>query len=178
MQPPENANKMTREDMMRELELLPVWQLKASANPPTLPILKKNPPESQAPPAKNTAPENPPLKRLKSLLLVNLPAENTQQAELLLANIVLAVKKLEPTIEIVRDKQALQNYAAQTMLVFGQETAQDWLGLHADSATQTLMLNNQDTQVHITLSLAELLQNGALKAQVWQTICALLIQHE
>lgn len=175
---PENTNKMTREDIMRELELLPVWQLKASANPQTLPTVKKNPPESQAPASINTAPENAPLKRLKSLLLVNLPAQKTQEAELLLANIVLAIKKLEPTIEIVRDKQALQNYAAQTMLVFGQETAQDWLGLHADSATQTLTLNNQVTQVHITLSLAELLQNGALKAQVWQTICQLLIQHE
>ena len=91
---------------------------------------------------------------------------------------MLAIKKLEPTIEIVRDKKALQNYAVQTMLVFGQETAQDWLGLHADSATQTFVLNNQVTQVHITLSLAELLQNGALKAQVWQKICALLIPQD
>jgi uracil-DNA glycosylase len=172
MQLQDDTNKMTREDIMRELELLPVWQLKPSVNQQALPLAKTNTPESPA-----LSPENTPLKRLKSLLLVDLPAEKTQEAELLLANIVLAIKKLEPSIEIVRDKKALQNYATQTMLIFGQETAQDWLGLNADNA-QTLMLNEQVVQVHITHSLATLLQNGALKAQVWQTICQLFIQQE
>lgn len=154
---------LTREDVLRELELLPVWQLRAPALEP-------------APVAPDAPTLTPPI-NLRMILsddahyLFLLAPLQSSEEETLLQNMLKAMYA-KPRVDIsLRGIADLSTHQAKIIIAMGEIAAQA-IGLQANSHAAS-------SQVHqtafgaaiVTFSPAHLLQNGADKARAWQDLC-------
>jgi len=184
---------LTREDMLRELELLPVWKLNPHV---ALPVNHQ--------PQQPSQPE--PLQAIESSVAIEIPTEETLQVpapeevlampklnvawllfcpkmpnqqddcSVLLGNIIKAMQLLQTEYVLVDNAQDLTQYQAQKSLLFGLEAA------NALFASQHQDIEQVRGQAHayqagfswVTYHPMQLLQAPSLKRQAWQDICAAL----
>jgi uracil-DNA glycosylase len=186
---------LTREDMLRELELLPMWVQHEEI---VLPI--KAQPEQQAPasnpldlaPIADMAVEEPTLASIPEPLVANTvdapridiawllycPALSAQGEECrqLLTNIIKAMQLLPTQYTLVEQAQDLTRYHAQKTLLFGLDAINQLLA----SQHQNLDLLRGQAHVHhaglcwVTYHPMQLLKDPSLKRGAWQDICAAL----
>lgn len=184
---------LTREDMLRELELLPMWKLNPHV---TLPVnLQPQQPSQQKPlqaiessvaveepteeisqvPAPEQVVATP---KLNVAWLLFCPKMPNQQGDcsVLLVNIIKAMQLLQTEYVLVDNAQDLTQYQAQKTLLFGLEAA------NARFASQHQDIEQVRGQAHtyqtglswVTYHPMQLLQNPSLKRQAWQDICIAL----
>ena len=168
---------MTREDILRELELLPVWQLRApAASLQATPTLA--PEAVSVPTAAQTLQTN--LRIIVSEdahYLFLLEAPKTSEEETLLQNMLKAMHakaRVEFGLQAISD---LNTYQAKVIIAMGEAAAQA-IGLqansHAASSPDEMRAKVHQTAfgaVIVTFSPAHLLQNPADKARAWQDLC-------
>lgn len=152
---------LSREDVLRELELLPVWQLRA-------PALRPAPVTPEAP--------TPPM-ALRMILsddanyIFLVEALKSQEEETLLQNMLKAMQakpRVDTSLQGISDLSAHQ---AKIIIAMGESAAQA-IGLQANSGAATSQVYQTAFGAAITtFSPAHLLQNGADKARAWQDLC-------
>ncbi len=165
---------MNQEDVLRELELLPVWQLRLPAT--------KAPIETTAavaPAEVNTHEEvGAPPYAFRCIVsedaqwLFVLQQQQSEEAESLLQNMMKAVSvKVGQNIEQA-DVSAVSQFASKVIVVMGEEAAQQLL-----TVTQSLAeLRGQphllsDIPVVTTYSPEGLLGSSADKSKAWEDLC-------
>ncbi|WP_020166780.1 MULTISPECIES: uracil-DNA glycosylase family protein [Methylotenera] len=194
----ENASKITREDVLRELELLPVWKLRAplSAVPivelvqPVLLKTSENRPEKveQIEEVKQAEPiESSPIQQViasnpvlvasddKKWVFV-LPAVLTGQSAELFNNILRALKiKPTQTAHTQQLEQDIADSGASVIVAMGEIAAQQLLtsAETIESLRGKLHLLN-GTQVVVTYHPDALLQHLPNKAKTWDDLCMAL----
>jgi uracil-DNA glycosylase len=167
----------TREDVLRELELLPVWRPRAEiAEPQTL-----------APATQATAPfiETLPMVEVSSVLQptyqVAMSADQTwgfvwlaepalsQDAKLLFNNICLALNITKTSQSLLDDRAT---FLPKTCVIFGEATAQSWLKTSDNlvNLRGKLHLANH-LQIVVTHHPHDLLITPVLKREAWQDLC-------
>lgn len=181
---------MTREDMLRELELLPVWQLRqplpqsAAAKPEALIIEPEVSTEIvvEVVPAIPAVAESLPLRALLSedgayaVLLQPTEALPDQQAELLLRNMLRAMR-INCRVDILDlPEHVFSQHQPKLIICMGELVAnqllqqslslQDWR-----SQQQQQHAVFKDTPVIVTYSPQHLLSNLHDKALAWQDLC-------
>lgn len=155
---------MTREDALRELELLPVWQLRAPVAKPTS--------ETPAP-----IPTSAPPMALRMILsddanyIFLVDALKNQEEETLLQNMLKAMQA-KPRVDIgLQGISDLSAHQAKIIIAMGASAAQA-IGLQANSGAAPSQVQQTAFGAAIaTFSPAHLLQNGADKARAWQDLC-------
>jgi DNA polymerase len=187
---------MTREDILRELELLPMWKLNPHA---TLPV--NQPPQQSSQPAQLAAEplvalevaleatteetvHTPPSAHLETTAKLNIawllfcPKLPNQQDDcsVLLANIIKAMQLLQTEYVLVDNAQDLTQYQAQKTLLFGLQAAN---ALFASQHQDIELVRGQAHAYQAGFSWAtyhpmQLLQDPSLKRQAWQDICSAL----
>lgn len=176
----EDAYKMTREDVLRELELLPVWSLRAPM--PAQAIVEQIAPVASIL-AEQTPNETPAVPTRPALLIVSddkkwvfvLPAELTGQAADLFNNILRALhinKTQTSHTQQLKDMEALD---AGVMIAMGESIAQQLL--NSAEPIENLrgkqhMING--LQVIATYHPNDLLQHLPHKAKTWDDLCMAL----
>lgn len=160
---------MTREDYLRELELLPVWRL------------RRAPPASDASPQPESAPmmEAPSgsMRGVASadgrcLFILEETADSAEEV-LLLGNIFTAMRmKPQSKFAATALSQVLMQPQYPLVIGMGERVAQSLL----QSNTSLAQLRNQthawkNTTLIVTYDLAHLLKNPLDKAQAWQDLC-------
>lgn len=187
---------MTREDMLRELELLPVWRLKAPlagggvcpTTPVTTPLVSQiasiDAVVAQAPPPANQAANNHILicsndKKWAFILPASreLPTfqastEMIASSGMLFNNILLALK-IDKTNKIVLT--SLVNIEAKVIVAMGETTAQQLL----NSAESIESLRGkthtfENIPLIVTYHPHDMLQNLANKAKTWDDLCMVM----
>ncbi len=172
----DDALMMTREDVLRELELLPVWKLRA-------PVAMKPATES-AQPVSATVTEHKPIENIvaaSAVLIVSddkkwvfvLPAVLTGQSADLFNNILRALK-IKPT-QTAHTQQLVQDIVdsgASMVVVMGEIAAQQLLAStqSIENLRGKLHLVN-DAQVIVTYHPEDLLQHLPNKAKTWDDLC-------
>ena len=172
----EDNCKMTREDVLRELELLPVWTLRTPM--PTQIIVESAKPvltvEAENKPTENTIAST-------AVLIVSddkkwafvLDAALTGQAVDLFNNILLALNiNHTQTIHTKQLTQDIANLGASMLVAMGETIAQQLL-----ASTQSIahlrgkihVVNNM--QIMVTFHPDELLQHLPDKAKTWDDLC-------
>lgn len=184
---------MTREDMLRELELLPVWTLNPvfaqsqvatqteaiePAKPDTIqPVAEvaavSAPTVASAEPA---AIEQAPIKEKMAihwLLYCPLDTSIDQDALTLLQNMVRAMQLVTTDYQIVHESMASDKFQPERTLMFGVDAAKALLGVDVNvegvSQQPYVYLQRPCWVVHHP---KVLLQNPALKREAWQIMCA------
>ena len=164
---------LSREDVLRELELLPVWQLRSPA--PNISPSPELAPEPIATPSPQT--------NLRLIVsedahyLFVLEALKTSEEETLLQNMLKAMHA-KPRVDIGLQAVADLNwYQAKIIIAMGEVAAQA-IGLqtnnHAASSPDEMRSKVHQTAFGaaiVTFSPAHLLQNSADKARAWQDLC-------
>jgi DNA polymerase len=177
---------MTREDILRELELLPVWTLR---NPPDLQDVQLEPtvvaskvqveselisePEINAavddsvmevPAVETTSVE----KTVKSWAFVcTVSATQADECALLMNNIIQATHLGLDDYVLLPDVQALNNYQVADVFLFGFEAAQSFLQMNADSLRGKAHTVD-DVRYWVSYHPEQMLQNPMLKREVWR----------
>jgi DNA polymerase len=187
---------MTREDILHELELLPVWRLRvppvAQAELVSAPdvVVKAEP---QVDSVISTEPvitdavvpipvvQKPEVEKLEVEKIVKqwafvCGASSTQEDEcaLLMNNIIKATHLELADYVLLNEIQALANYQVGDILLFGLDMAKQYLN------TSEVDLGNLRGQYHmvegvrcwVTYHPEQMLQNPLLKREVWRDICA------
>jgi len=159
---------LTREDMLRELELLPVWQLRASA-----PIATPMPTSVSVQVEVQTE-----SKTLRIILsedanyLFLLEALQSSEEEVLLQNMLKAMHA-QPRVDIgSQGISDLSTYSPKIMIAMGEMAAQHLLNVTetlGDLRNKTHQHNN--TPVIVTYHPSQLLKNTADKANAWHDLC-------
>ena len=189
----EDAFRMTREDVLRELELLPVWKLRAPL--PTAPIVELIQPVStenveskvDSNPEKIEPIEISPIQPVivSSAVLVAsddkkwifvLPAELAGQSAELFNNILRALKiKPTQTAHTQQLMQDIEQLGATVMVAMGEIAAQQVLSSAEtiENLRGKLHLVN-GTQVVVTYHPDALLQHLPHKAKTWDDLCIAL----
>lgn len=193
----------TREDMLRELELLPVWQLRPEAALATLvPLPVPNADQHNLTPAATLATE-PAIESLAEPMpvsneneahdlqeaqaqtepkiatawLLYCPEADAHEAyQTMLTNIIHAMQLLPTEYVLVHNAQDLTRYQAQKIVLFGLQAAQQLAGAQAHDL-EAMRGAPQPLGVHtgwVTYHPAQMLANPALKRGAWQDICAAL----
>ena len=162
---------LSREDVLRELELLPVWQLRSPApEPAPVPI---------SVPIATPSPQT----NLRVIIsedaqyLFLLEALKTSEEETLLQNMLKAMHA-KPRVDIGSQSIAdLNTHKAKIIIAMGEVAAQA-IGLqaklHAASRPDEMTSKVHQTAFGaaiVTFSPAHLLQNSADKARAWQDLC-------
>ena len=180
---------MSREDVLRELELLPVWKLrnpvaKAALEAHVAEAVQETAPdvaleeghlitdEVQAEPAAtNTIAQ----KIIKQWALI-LPISSVQDHEctLLINNMIKAMRLTPEDYVVLHEAQALEEYEVGDILLFGLDVANQHLNLNELSLD---VLRGKphiidDVRCWVTYHPAQMLLNPLLKRHVWQDICA------
>ncbi len=169
---------MNREDVLRELELLPVWQLRAPASI-SAPIVAPMPVIEQASvPVETQAPQT----TLRIIVsddanyLFLLAALQSSEEEVLLQNMLKALlntNSAKTRIDI--SSQGILNlnqYAPKIIIVMGEVAAQSLL-----NANESLENLRGKTHLHhnlpvvVTYHPSHLLANAADKAKAWADLC-------
>jgi hypothetical protein len=196
---------LTREDMLRELELLPVWRPRmppvTNASPglseplsvvpaevevektdalpevaPAEPVSTPTAVESASQEAIENAEHLSPDIQATWLLLC--PQASDASSQELLQNIIRALKL--PAEEVLLYQQALQATRAQSRfcVLFGLEAANHFLATsHSDIASvRGRLLKHGDTTYVITHHPHVMLENPLLKKEVWHDLCLLLAE--
>ncbi len=188
---------MTREDMLRELELLPVWQLRAPLSLPSAQLKLQCSPVEQAPehlPVATKLVNIQVLKGLESLDLNSLrllvSKDSTfafllattkddaisEQVETLLQNMLKAMQVSCQTDLAEACLQHLTEHPPKLIIAMGEVSANTLLDkTHSIAEWRDLQLGNQEkyeaTPVVVTYHPAHLLKNLADKASAWQDLC-------
>lgn len=178
---------MTCEDMLRELELLPVWTLNpafAELQAPTQidPIEPAQPEPIQpavelvavsAPAVATHAVEQAPIKEkiaIHWLLYCPLDTSSDQDALTLLQNMVRAMQLAATEYQIVHELAVSDKYQPERALIFGVDAAKALLDMNVEDVSQQPYeyLQRPCWVVHHP---KELLENPALKREAWQIMC-------
>ncbi|HAJ72445.1 MAG TPA: hypothetical protein DCO68_10245 [Methylophilaceae bacterium] len=159
---------ITREDILRELELLPVWKLRQAPAVADLPV---EPPSQVA----NQTVEVAPQKIAKQWVLLCLPSlTQTEACHTLLANIIKAMQLQQTDYVLLQEVEALTQYQAQCVLMFGMQAAHACLGI-SETSVESLRGKAHmlaETAYWVTHHPEQMLQNPLLKRDVWQDVCA------
>lgn len=206
---------LTREDMLRELELLPVWRLRTPSvmtesvpqvlveKPATETVTEKLVNQSGSSLAEVThvidaavkiqtditpsptqeivevaVAEIAPEVLIKTTWCLLCPQASDESSQQLLQNLMRALKL--PSDEVLLQQQPLQIAQTQSRfcVLFGLQAANDFLGTsHADmiSVRGQLLKHGELTYV-ITHHPHAMLENPALKKEVWHDVCLLLAE--
>lgn len=168
-------NLMTREDMLRELELLPVWQLRDAfagegACATIQPMLV-----AQAP--------SPALRLLVSeeaayaFILADSVHDNAQEVNTLLQNMLKATKVNGHVDMPEASLQQLTERSPKLIVAMGEVAANILLGKSLTMAEwrnlqMATQIQYEATRVVVTYHPAHLLQHVADKAKAWDDLCA------
>ena len=194
---------LTREDMLRELELLPVWQLRPEAALATLvPLPVPNADQHNLTPATTQATE-PAIESLAEPMpvsneneahdlqetqaqtepkiatawLLYCPEADAHEAyQTMLTNIIHAMQLLPSEYVVAHSAQDLTRYQAQKIVLFGLQALQQVAGAQAQDieAMRGMPQSFDGRMVWVTYHPAQMLANPALKRGAWQDICAAL----
>ncbi|EUJ09682.1 hypothetical protein Meth11DRAFT_0481 [Methylophilaceae bacterium 11] len=188
---------VTREDIFRELELLPVWQLNSAQVAAPRPVSQSiatpkvadvpEPPQIILPPEIETphstlspVSAEPPLEKVAVtwLLYCPLPDANIEapaSADMLtlLKNMINAMQLLSTDYQLVHDEQVLLRYQPEYALLFGLAAANTFLGTQAPDVET---LGNQpvlhaQSNCWVIDHPADLLQTPMLKRNAWRVMC-------
>lgn len=170
---------VSREDMLRELELLPVWRLRVPAT--VKPVAESVSPipfsETEIKPIEDLA-------AATAVLMVSedkrwvfaLPAVLTEQSADLFHNILRALKiRSTQTAHTQKLTQDIATSGASVVVVMGEITAQ--LLLTSTQSIERLrgkLHSVNDVQVVVTYHPDDLLQDLPNKAQTWDDLCMAL----
>lgn len=198
---------LTREDVLRELELLPVWQLRSDAvlakpaPPPAIDALEDQPELEQALIAAPTISQH--LLETSEIICEHLEADlpinqvmvepkvstnwllccpETQEAEAcqtILNNIIRAMQLLQGDYVLVQHTQDLTRYQAQKTLLFGLATYNQCAQTAHDDVESLRGVPQPlgQGEVWVTYHPAQMWADPALKRGAWQDICAALAHH-
>lgn len=181
---------MTREDMLRELELLPVWTLNPAYVERTVATQMQANETSQAEPIQlvselavvtipameTPAPpiEQAPIKAKKAiawLLYCPLDTRIDQDALTLLQNMVRAMQLVTVDYQIVHEAVASDEFQPERTLIFGVEAAKALLNVDVEDFSQQPYEHKQ-RPCWVVHHPKVLLENPALKREAWQIMCA------
>lgn len=161
---------LTREDILRELELLPVWKprLDARAEIPPVPAVPVI-----ATAEANVAPQ--PIYHIAmstdqdwGFVWLAEPALS-QEAKLLFNNICLALKITKTSQKLLDDNTT---FTPKTCVLFGEAAALSWLKNGENFANLRGKFHQVDNlNIVVTHDLQSLLATPALKREVWQDLC-------
>ncbi len=180
---------ITREDLMRELELLPVWQLRQTvsqvvepnSSQPKLDIhpheqIKLS--ETQQKTIAEAGLSEDALSNFRVIVseggdwLFLLNANQSMEEEVLLQNMLKAVsvKPKRDTKQAARED--LSQHQSKIIVVMGEQEAQDLLTLKDDiEALRGKVHNFQNRLLIVTYSPQHLLLNLADKSKAWEDLC-------
>lgn len=178
-----------RDELLRELELLPAWQLRNPAQPSVAAAIPKNDinadvvkanvaPEASERSAEQAEETAPPLHQFRLVVsedaqwLFVLENQHSDAAEVLLQNMLkaVAVSIAQNVADATVDH--LNQHAAKVIVVMGELEAQTLL-----NTTQTLAQmrgkrhQHQSVPVIATYSPSDLLMNLENKAKAWEDLC-------
>jgi uracil-DNA glycosylase len=190
---------ITREDVLRELELMPVWTLNpslagAQAVPSSVdaistPILAANQRVIEAPVSvvlpqdatpvipdviADAAPEiTRPKMAVTWLLYCPLDITVDTDALTLLHNMVRAMQLLSTEYQLVHDAETFVRYQSVNTLLFGLDAAQTCLGkaVHYDATKEQPFIHAQ-SHCWVLQHPKQLMENPSLKREAWHTMCA------
>lgn len=181
---------MTREDMLRELELLPVWTLNpafAEGKSTQMEATERAGAEPIEPVAEVVAVSTPAVATLEPetkqapvlekiavqwLLYCPLDASKDQDALTLLQNMVRAMQLVSTDYQVIHEAEVTNQYQPERTLIFGEDAAKVLLGVEVSVDDVTLQtytyLQRPCWVVHHP---GVLLHNPALKRVAWQIMC-------
>lgn len=181
---------LTREDVLKELELWPIWRLNASQPILQAPIIAE--PEQKVVESMidevATTPEVDDIVSLtidipvapQSLILkpwvIYCPQAEDDDSQTLLTNIVKAMQLAPDEMVLVQSPEALLQYQTQKMVLFGLDAANTYLHTHHQDIQQVRgqCLLHEDVTYVVTHHPREMLSKPLLKREVWQDLCLLL----
>jgi uracil-DNA glycosylase len=162
---------MNREDILRELELLPVWQLRT-------PKIEAPMPEVETPKQANTPVVAEPAKVFRCVVsqdaqwLFVLSPKHSAEAERLFQNMLKAVAvKVGQDIENA-DITALNQHSVKVMVAMGEAVSQQLLGVTTPLVAlcgKQQVLNG--LPVIATYAPEALLENLTEKSKAWEDLC-------
>ncbi len=166
---------MSHEDLLRELELLPVWQLSTPSSNVASATEERSDHLSKEAEGETTAE----LQRSLRLILSDdkqwlfLLAESLDhEAERLLQNMLKAVGISSYHDTVITHRNKLTEYSAKVIVVMGESEAQQLLN---DKRAITELRGNKymlmETPLVVTYSAQHLLENLPDKAKAWEDLC-------
>lgn len=185
---------VTREDVLRELELLPVWQLNPTQITAPAPQAPQAPapivnvevpdvpettpvsvlPEIETPQVMPSPVAEPPLEKVAIawLLYCPLPDANADMLALL-HNMINAMQLLSTDYQLVHDEQNLIRYQPQQTLLFGLTAANTFLSTQAAdiAALGAQPVLHAQSACWVIDHPADLLQSPMLKRNAWRVMC-------
>lgn len=171
---------MNREDILRELELLPVWQLR---NPVPEQVEAAAPPIVEQPAVSEEAAvdEGVPEKALRQFRLITsddaqwvfmLPQQQSEEAETLLQNMLKAVSIKVGQNIMDADMTHLSQHASKVIVIMGDVDAQAVLDVTEPLETLRGETHaHQNTPVVVTYTPEYLLAHWQDKAKAWEDLC-------
>lgn len=187
---------MTREDILHELELLPVWRLRvpsvaqavvvsapdvvAKAEPQVDSVISPEPVIADAvvpiPVVQQPEVEKPEVERIVKqwAFVCGVSSRQEDECALLMSNIIKATHLELADYVLLNEIQALASYQVGDILLFGLDMANKYLN------TSEIDLGNLRGQYHmvegvrcwVTYHPEQMLQDPLLKREVWRDICA------
>jgi len=164
---------LSREDILRELELLPVWQLRRPT-PAERDVAAENKQQASDNPVEKAETVEPCryiFSKDRHWIFV-LPSQHSAAAEQLLKNMLNAVK-----VDIGQDATeaniaSVPMQEAQVVVAMGEQQAQALLSVEKPLAQLRGQAHDlQNTNVIVTYTPAHLLANAQDKAKAWQDLC-------
>ena len=181
---------MTREDMLRELELLPVWTLNPAFAERQVATQKEVMEPNQPEPIQRVAEvavvtmpamETPELpieqastkakKAIAWLLYCPLDTRSDQDALTLLQNMVRAMQLPATEYQIVHEVVVSDKYQPERALIFGVDAAKALLDVNVEDVSQQ-PYEHMQCPCWVVHHPKVLLENPALKREAWQIMCA------
>lgn len=185
---------MMREEVLKELELWPVWSLRRplATQPKVLEGLPETSLSSEMAQLESAPVEDVPVAQTTTLIdtqtYLSFQTENadclvlheskdlSQEEEKLWLNICKAMQfSQKMPMRRATIREILENQSPKVIIVFGEQVAQTLfpqLSLHAASAENLPMFNQIPCVT--TFSLAHLLENPLDKGQTWRSLCQAL----
>lgn len=170
---------MTKEDILKELELLPVWQLRMPQPVPQQSApdhVEQKVADSQAEPAeaaieKVSEPQFRMIASEDAAWVFVLEQAHDAEAETLLQNMLKAV-----SVKSKQDSQAalstLPTLQPKVIVAMGESVAQALLGVKGElEALRSKSHDNEGVAVVVTYSPQYLLKNLSDKAKAWEDLC-------
>lgn len=192
-------NGLTREDMLRELELLPVWKLRQplpeplaeataevalqASNAPSLPVLSEQAVETEAvleaqlEIAASSSAWSKPVRALLSedakYMFLMQPALPDEAAALLLQNMLRAMRMTCRTETQNTVDEIFAQHTPKLIICFGSETAETLLQeTHTMAEWRSQQPHSfRDMPLVVTFSPEHLLQHRQDKVLAWQDLC-------
>jgi uracil-DNA glycosylase len=168
---------MSREDVLRELELLPVWAVR---NPPKLQQVLLEPAPIAEPVMIATVDDDAVIevpvvekitveKIVKPWAFVCNISTAADECAILMSNIIQATQLALADYVLLPDMQALNTYQVTDVLLFGLDAAQSFLQLDVEDLRGKAH-NVEGVRVWVSYHPEQMLQNPLLKREVWRDI--------